>query len=114
MPESVTAGAAIPPMASPLEEEEEEEEEEDPPLAFPSDSFADAVELLPSAAACWALPFCPFSPLLALPAEDEEPDVLEGAVADEGVAPACSEALESVLELDEAWEDWELPCPWPP
>lgn len=109
LPESVTAGAEMPPMASPLEEEEEEDEEEveAPPLALPSDSFADAVELLPSAEpACWELPFCPFSPLLALPAEDEEPDVLEGAVADEGVAPACSEALESVLELDEeAWED---------
>ena len=100
LPESVTAGAEMAPMASPLEEEEEEEEAE-PLLALPSDSFADAVELLPSAAACWELPFCPFSPLLALPAEDEEPGVLEGAVADEGVAPACSEALESVLELDE-------------
>lgn len=63
LPESVTAGAEMPPMAAPLEEEEEaEEEEEDPLLAFPEDSFADAVELLPSAAACWALPFCPFAP----------------------------------------------------
>lgn len=64
LPESVTAGAEMPPMAAPLEEEEaeEEEEEEDPLLAFPADSFADAVELLPSAAACWALPFCPFAP----------------------------------------------------
>lgn len=65
LPESVTAGAEMPPMALPLEEEEEaeeEEEEEDPLLAFPADSFADAVELLPSAAACWALPFCPFAP----------------------------------------------------
>lgn len=32
--------------------------------------------------------------------------MLEGEVADEGVAPAWSEALESVLELDEEpWED---------
>lgn len=60
LPESVTAGAEMPPMASPLEEEEEEEEE-DPLLALPSDSFADSVELLPPAEpACWALPFCPF------------------------------------------------------
>lgn len=77
-------------MALPLEEEEEEEdEEEDPLLAFPADSFADAVELLPSAAACWELPFCPFAPWFALPAEDEEPFVLEDEVADEGVAPDC-------------------------
>lgn len=94
LPESVTAGAAMPPMASPLWEEEEaveeEEEEEDPLLALPPDSLADAeaVELLPSAvAACWELPFCPFVPL-PLPVEDEEPD-LEDEVADEGVAAAC-------------------------
>lgn len=38
--------------------------------------------------------------------EDEEPFVLEDEVADEGVAPACCEALEAVLELDEEpWED---------